>query len=469
MDEPEQVASAIERCEAALARYGLLENENWERGATFRALPADKQDQVRNLLVEDCILLSRAYSLRIMTKEGGQDELDRAIRFNQLAERIGGEGTPRAVWEQRAYLLSRKGNTAEAAEAAERARSTQVRTASDYFLSGSEAVATGRPREGLELLTRAIELDPGSYRVNLALAACFDRLARYSDAAARYTTAIALRPDLCDGYYNRGLAELKQGNHQRASADFDRAVKLAPERAEIYMHRSFAAENLKNYPAAIRDLDRALELGASKARVLSMRARARELSGDTEGARRDLAEALRTEPTDDIAWIARGLARVGTDLPGSLKDFEAALVLNPRSISALQNKSHVLSKLDRTEDAIRVLDRIVELYPEYVKGRAGRGVLHARAENWAAAKSDAEEAMRRDTSPPNVYQVAGIYARLSKHDPRHQSEAVRLLTTALRGGFGYEYIETDKDLDPIRSSSEFKRVLESVRALKNPS
>ena len=157
---------------------------------------------------------------------------------------------------------------------------------------------------------------------------------------------------------------------------------------------------------------------------------------------------------------------MGTDLAGALKDFDGALAVNPRSLGALQNKSHVLSKLDRTDEAIRVLDRVLELYPDYVKGRAGRGVMHARAENWAAAKADAEDALRRDSSPSNVYQIAGIYARLTRHDAGHKAEAIRLLSTAIRAGFGYEYIESDKDLDPIRDTPEFRRVLDGVRALK---
>jgi serine/threonine protein kinase/Tfp pilus assembly protein PilF len=466
MDDPSQVEAAIERCEGALARFELPENEHWDHGPMFRALSGSEQAKVRDLLVEDCLLLSRGYTLRNRPQKNGQDDTDRALRMNQLAESVAGKQAPRAVWEQRTYLLTKKGRHDEAAQAKERARITENRTASDYFLSGSDALASGRTREALELLTRAIELDPGSYRVNTTLAACYDRLALYSNAAAFYTTAIALRPDLWEGYYNRGLEDLKQGNYKRALADFDRAAQLDPNRPETYLHRSFACENLKDYAAAIRDLDRALELGASKARVLSMRARARGLSGDKEGWKRDLDEALRTQPTDDVAWLARGLARVAIDLPGALQDFDSAIAMNPRSISALQNKAHVLSKLNRTGDAIRVLDRILEVYPEYVKARAGRGVMHARAENWAEAKADAEEALRRDTSPANVYQIAGIYARLTQHDSRHLAEAIRLLSSSLRSGFGYEYIETDKELDPIRATPEFKGLMNGVKALK---
>ena len=147
------------------------------------------------------------------------------------------------------------------------------------------------------------------------------------------------------GFYHRGLVGLKQGNYQQARADFDRAAALAPDRNETYLHRAFAAQNLQDYPAAIRDLDRALELGAPKARAISMRASVWELAGDKKAAKRDLDEATRLEPTDEVTWVARGYARLGTDLAGALKDFDGALAVNPRSLGALQNKSHVLSKL----------------------------------------------------------------------------------------------------------------------------
>jgi tetratricopeptide (TPR) repeat protein len=189
------------------------------------------------------------------------------------------------------------------------------------------------------------------------------------------------------------------------------------------------------------------------------------LSGDKAAAKRELDEAMRLGPTDELTWLARGAARVGSDLPGALADFDAALVANPKSLAGLQNKSHVLGKLGRTDDAIRALDRLIELYPEYVPARAGRGVLYARLGKWEAAKTDADDALRRDRSPANVFQIAGIYALLSKHDPAYQAEAFRLLTTALRGGFGHEHVETDKDLDPLRGTPEFRRVVESVRAL----
>jgi tetratricopeptide (TPR) repeat protein len=153
-------------------------------------------------------------------------------------------------------------------------------------------------------------------------------------------------------------------------------------------------------------------------------------------------------------------------LKGAISDFDEALVFNPRSLAAMQNKAHAQSKLGLNREAIRTLDGLLELYPDFVPARAGRGVLHARLGNEKAAIADAEEALKRDPAPANAYQVAGIYALLDKARPNARAEAMRLLTASLRNGFGHEYIESDKDLDPIRGTPEFKRLLESVRLLR---
>jgi tetratricopeptide (TPR) repeat protein len=163
--------------------------------------------------------------------------------------------------------------------------------------------------------------------------------------------------------------------------------------------------------------------------------------------------------------VARGLVRLATDLPGALTDFDRALEYNPRSLAALQNKAHALGRTGRNEEAVRTLDKAVELYPDYVPSRAGRGVYHARLGHREAAVADARESLVRDAGPSNLYQVAGIYALTSRREPTDREEAVRLLTKALRSGFGFDLVAIDTDLDPIRADPEFRRLAEAARSV----
>src|SRR5207302_7856877 len=127
--------------------------------------------------------------------------------------------------------------------------------------------------------------------------------------------------------------------------------------------------------------------------------------------------------------------------------------LNPRSLAALQNKAHVLSKLGRNEEAARALDKAVDLYPDFVLARAGRGVLLARLGEREAAHQDAEQCLAHDNKPLTLYQLAGIYALTSQKNADDRRHAFRLLSLALQKGCGFDLLETDKDLDPIRDSA----------------
>jgi serine/threonine protein kinase/Tfp pilus assembly protein PilF len=465
----EHLDEGIARCRRTLDLYGVVDNPSWQDRPAVRRLSAADRDQLRGEVGDLLLLLARATALQApaTADRARQDEGVRsALRLNEQAEAVFPGAVPRAVWAQRAELASLLGQSAEAQRWREQAGQVPLRTARDYYLVAGEHLAQGRYRAALPLLLEATERDPQDFWARMTLGLCYDGLAQHAEARASYTTAIALWPEFPWAYFNRGLAALRVGDHRHALADFDQVLRLCPDLVDAYLNRALARQGLGDYAGGISDLTRAQDLGAPWTRIYFMRARLRDLAGDAEGARRDREEGLRREPGDEKSWVSRGLARLSGDLPAALADFEQALNLNPRSLTGLQNKAHVLSRLGRHEDGIRVLNRVVALYPDYVPARAGRGVLHGRLEHWASAREDAAECLARDTGPATLYQVAGIYALTSRENADDRREAFRLLASALRSGYGFEHLETDKDLDPIRALPEFHRLVEAARALQ---
>ena len=55
----------------------------------------------------------------------------------------------------------------------------------------------------------------------------------------------------------------------------------------------------------------------------------------------------------------------------------------------------------------------------------------------------------------------------SKDDPKNRLRALELLSAALKGGFGLDLVDKDTDLDPIRKSDEFRRIVQAAKALAN--
>src|SRR5205814_1994319 len=129
------------------------------------------------------------------------------------------------------------------------------------------------------------------------------------------------------------------------------------------------------------------------------------------------------------------------DPKAALGFVEEALKFNPMSIPGLQLKAHLLAeRLNRPVEALAALNRAVELHPDHVPALAGRGVVLARAGKREAALRDAQDALRRDSRAPNLYQVACIYALTAKTNPEDKREALTLLWQGLRTGFGLDIV-----------------------------
>ncbi len=462
--DPEELRAGLAEGRRALDRYGAADSSAWREQAAVRFLPDADRRQLDQDVGELLLLLARGTEL---AARGDTTPIQLALHLNERAEAcFGAEAPPRALWLQRADLYSRLGRDDEARHARTKAAAVPPRSARDHYLIAAEHTAHGRFREALPLLQEAARLDPQSHWAWFLLGYCHDGLGHDAKAEACYGTCVALAPQSHWAYFNRGVVFLRQQDHRQACADFDRVVKLRPDLADAYVNRALARQGLKRLADAAADLTRALELGTAHARVHFMRARVRELAGDPVGAAQDRAEGLQREPTDEKSWVARGVARVGTDDAGALADFDQALRLNPRSRAAWQNKAHVLAeRLGRTWEAAEALDQAATFYPDAPALFAARAVLRARLGEVRAAHADAEEALRLDSGPATLYQLAGVFALTSRQQPDDRRQAFALLSGALRKGYGFELLDEDHDLDPLRQDAEFGRLVEAARTL----
>jgi len=468
--DPALQDEAMAAAQRAFDRYGVLNSERWWESSQFLRLVPNRQIEVRAHMSTLLLAVAHAKGIEVAhTKEGDERAalIGDALELNVLAEKSHPEAAGcHAIWSQRAALARQLQDEAQAKECEGRARAIPLRTSQDYWMEGRAAYGAGRIQEAIKYLSHAARLDPQAYWPRFYLGLCCQAMALEEDAVRAYSVCAVLEPTFFASYFNRGLSQLRLRNFAEAEADFDRALEHKSEWAQAHLQRALARERQKKYADAIDDLNRALSLGYSPTQVYVVRSRVYAKLGDAGASERDRAEGLRLEPRDEKDWSVRGHARAEAgDLKGALADFEKALAINPRSMAALQNSSHVLSRLGRNEDAAATLTRLLETYPDLVEALSGRGVLYARLQKREAALHDAERALSlAPNHPPTLYQVAGIYALTSRTNPDDRREALRLLSAALRRGFGFELLEQDRELDPVRQDEEFKQVVAGARA-----
>jgi serine/threonine protein kinase/predicted Zn-dependent protease len=457
--EREQHDEGMALARGLLDQYRVLESADWQQAPLVAVLAPGQKQQLREEMGELLVLLTGVSARRA--------QLDLALRLSSLAEGCyPADAVPRALWRQRAELARSAGRADEARRLVERAEQTPAGTLRDrYLLLLTEYQQEGRLPEALPLLQEASRQQGDNFSVRLILGNCYAELGKRMEAIDNYDMASALWPESHWPHLCRGLACLELGDYRRARAAFDEVIRLRPDLPQAYYNRALARFHLRDLPGARADLTHLLEGPKPPLRAYLLRAKFREREGDREGARLDREAAIRAEPLDERDWTARGLARQPQDPRAALADYDRALQINPRYLTALQDKANVLGEdLDRTEEAIAALDKAVALYPSYVPARAARGVLLARLGRREAAHADARESLRRDSKPVTVYQVAGVYALTSRQVPNDRQEAFRLLGSALSQGFGLELLPKDRDLDPIREQPEFRQLVEAARA-----
>jgi serine/threonine protein kinase/tetratricopeptide (TPR) repeat protein len=464
----ERLGEGLDLAGQALDRYRARTDPAWWEAPAVRRLPPADQDRLREEAGDLMLLLASVTAARAQAGEPVRrpEGLQAALDLNRLADSAyPDDRRPALVGRQRASLARLLDPSVSPPAPAPQPAAEAPQPTKDLCLAAQDLAGQGKYLDALPRWRQAVRQDPTDLWAWAGLAACYENLARFAEAAACYDTCSALAPNLPWLCFKRGVVHLQRHDYADALADFDRLLADRPDVPEGYINRALAWQGLKKDDRAIQDVSRAIELGTPQTRVYFIRAMLRARAGDRDGAGRDRAEGLRREPTDELSCVVRGLARLASDPNAALADFDKALRLNPRSLDGLQNKASVLSEqLNRPHEAVAALDRAVELYPDFVPARAGRGVLLARLGKRREAHRDAEECLGRDVQPATLYQVAGIYALTSRQQPDDREEAILLLSAALRKGYGRDLLAVDTDLDPIRDHPDFRRLTAKARA-----
>ncbi|MFT3882443.1 MAG: serine/threonine-protein kinase [Gemmatales bacterium] len=467
-----QFSDSVQLAQNHLAKFDLSlghPTPEWRNNVSLGYMTPLEKTRLQEDLGEMFYLLAKAgmYQLDQADTEKRVHLLEQAFQWNQMAEMIASDRIPRAVKEQKADLLKLNRQIEAESRARNEAKSTPVTTARDHYLVGYGNINKGKYVDAVSSLRASTRLDPHSFSTWFSLGNVHLELGQPEFALACFNTCISLRPDSYKAWYNRGLAYSKMKFWDLAGQDYDEALRMNPDMVEAYIQRAAVNMSFSRFKQAEKDLTSALNCGTHPTRVYFMRSSVRSRLNDKPGAEQDRQEGLKLTPTDELSWVARSEVRERTDAKAALDDIEEALKLNPLSLYALQQKAHLLEeRLGRKDEALQILNRAVELYPDHVPTLAGRGVNLARRGKRDEALKDAENALRRDSKAPNLYQVACIYALTSKIESNDRIKCFSLLWGALRTGFGLDIVDTDPDLSVVRKEAEFQRIVADAKRLQ---
>jgi len=264
---------------------------------------------------------------------------------------------------------------------------------------GQALIGLGRYAEAAETLGLAVALQPGAARVHASLGVALLELGETQAALARFEAALALQPAFAEAHNSRGLALHRLARMDEAVASFDQAIRLQPSQPAAYVNAANALGDAGRCDEALARLDAALQLRPDMVEALTSRAIVLQQLGRPGEALGDLARAAGLRP--DLAGARYNLGALLKDLrrlDEALVELDAALALQPRHLAALYSRAVALAELRRSTEAVAAFDQAIALKPDYAEALYGRALSRLQLGDFEQGLRDYEH--RKALTPP---------------------------------------------------------------------
>jgi predicted O-linked N-acetylglucosamine transferase (SPINDLY family) len=127
-------------------------------------------------------------------------------------------------------------------------------------LLGVLSCQTGRTQRGVELIAKAIKIDPNFAVAHDNLGIGLRTLRRFKDALASHEKAIALNPNYAEAHFNRGNVLGDLGRFNEALASYRQAISLKPNSANFHLGLAVALCNENRRAEGVTQIEQALAL-----------------------------------------------------------------------------------------------------------------------------------------------------------------------------------------------------------------
>ena len=307
-----------------------------------------------------------------------------------------------------ALELAAKHHTAGNLPTAEKICRTILEAKQDHpialHLLGVIAHQTGKSHLAVDLITRALSLQPNLAEAHNNLGLVQQTRLRHKEAAQSYRKALAIKPDFVQAHSNLGVALRELGEVKEAESCYRRALTLNPDYAEALYNLGNVLRDLNkpedavttyrkalslkpdysearnNLGSALRDLGRLDEAAASCQKALELNPNNAEAHNNLGNALRDLGKAskavasfhraLQLKPKYAEAHNNLGATLHELDrLKEATNNYQKALELKPAYAEAHNNLGSALRDLEKTEDAVTSYQRALALKPDYAEAR----------------------------------------------------------------------------------------------------
>ena len=248
-------------------------------------------------------------------------------------------------------------------------------------------------KKKLELYTFALNLNEKFLDAWINRGLVYNELGDYEKSISDYNKAIEIDSKCALAFNNRGYTRFKQKDYQGALEDYNKAILLNPKfqmaldnkallfqtvclkddkdfNEKYYLSLGITDVNEGNFPEAISSLDEALTLNPNSEVAYFYKAICFHSLNRTAEAYENYTKAIELNKNMVDAYFNRGQLLFKTNPKQALDDFVSAVALDSKFIDAYYSIAAIQKNLGQYKEAIKNLDKIIELEPQAVNAKA---------------------------------------------------------------------------------------------------
>ena len=248
-------------------------------------------------------------------------------------------------------------------------------------------------KEKLKYYNKAIKANPNFSDAYINRGLVKNELEDYDGSIEDYNKALELDPKCSLAFNNRGFTKQKKGDFEGALSDYNKAILLNPKlqialdnkakllkEADIKDDKKFKEKfhlsigiqeiNKGNFLEGIKNLDKSLKINPKSDIAHFYKAVAYHSLNNIDLAYQNYSKTIELNKKMVDAYYNRGQLIIKDNPKQALDDFVTAVALDPKFIDAYYAIAAIQKNLGHYKDAIKNLDKILEIEPMAVNAKA---------------------------------------------------------------------------------------------------
>jgi eukaryotic-like serine/threonine-protein kinase len=298
-------------------------------------------------------------------------------------------------------------------------------SAVDQFLIGEQAYRQNDLKRAIESFRHSLAIQPDRFWAQYFLAVCLLKQHKPAEAQAALIACQSRRPGFVWSYLLKGFAEGEMREFDLAEEDFRRANELRlndQERYVMLVNRGVMRIRRGDNQAAADDLKAAIALKPAQFEASINLAMAYQNLGRWDEALATLGEAITGHPREAVLYRARSqVYRLRSRTDEALKDLQRAIELvppqDPASATDHLEQALILQQAGRFEESLAACDQALRLKPNQPEPHRVRAVALMMLKRYDEAARSFDVCLVKGSASPALYEARGLaLASLGSYD-----------------------------------------------------